>query len=288
MERVVYIDSLFLINGIINYFLLLAASRMGGFPPNRQRLALAAMAGAVYAVAVILPPLGFLGWWPVKAIAGVGIVLLAFGRTKRWLRLSLLFYGASVIVGGVVLAMGYTIGGASLLPGGVPYMPVPFRVLVLAAAGCYLMLGVVFRQGTQGGARELTTVLLTAGERQVRLTALIDSGHSLEDPVSGAPVVVGELDALRPLLPPLAGAMIGIKGLAEPGSLLGELAAAGETRRFRLLPYRSLGVSNGLLLVYKPDTGHIGGKKIPGLLVGLSPIELSDNASYQALVGNWN
>jgi stage II sporulation protein GA (sporulation sigma-E factor processing peptidase) len=288
MERVVYIDSLFLLNGIINYLLLLAAARMGGIPPSRRRLLLAAAVGALYAVAALLPALWFLGWWPAKAASGVLLVLLAFGRTGRWIRLSLLFFGASAGVGGAVYAMGHTIGGASMLPGGIPYIPVSFRVLVLASVGCYLLLGVIFRQGTQGGARAITQVVLTAEGRTVQLNALVDSGHSLEDPISGAPVVVGELRALRPLFTPAVNAILDEKPLPGPDVLLVSLDRVGEAKRFRLIPFRSLGVSGGLLVVYKPDSGKVSGRKIPGILVGFSPVSLSQDTAYQALVGKWD
>jgi stage II sporulation protein GA (sporulation sigma-E factor processing peptidase) len=287
MERVVYIDSLFLLNGIINYFLLLAAARMGGIPPNRWRLIGAAAAGAAYAVLTLLPPLLFFGWWPVRIGAGALLVLLAFGPTKRWLRLSVLFFGASVAVGGTIFAMSHTVGGASLLPGGIPYVPVSFRVLVLAAAACYLLLGVIFRHGTQGGERALADVTFSAGGRSVRLRALVDSGHSLEDPISGAPVAVGEYCALRPLFTPEINAVLDEKKLANADALLVSLGRIGAAKRFRLLPYRSLGIPGGLLLVYKPDAGQVNGRAIPGLLVGFSPVSLSEDTSYQALVGKW-
>jgi stage II sporulation protein GA (sporulation sigma-E factor processing peptidase) len=215
-------------------------------------------------------------------------VFIAFGRTKRWIRLTLLFFGSSAVVGGVLFAMSHTIGGASMLPGGIPYVPISFRVLILAAVGCYLLLGVVFRLGTQGAERALTDVTLTAEGRTVRIRALVDSGHSLEDPISGAPVVVGELNVLRPLFTPTLNAVLEEKKLSCPDTLLVSLDRIGEAKRFRLLPYRSLGISSGLLLVYKPDSGFVNGRAVPGILIGFSPICLSQDTAYQALVGKWD
>jgi stage II sporulation protein GA (sporulation sigma-E factor processing peptidase) len=288
MERVVYIDSLFLLNGIINYLLLLATARMGGVPPTRWRLVAAAATGALYAVAVLVPPLRFLGWWPVKAAVGLLLVLLAFGRCARWLRLSLLFFGASVGVGGVALLMSYTVGGASMLPGGIPYVPVSFHVLLLAAVLCYALLGIVFRQGTQGADRAMVTAVLTSEGRRAHMNALVDSGHFLEDPISGAPVIIGELNALRPLFAASVNNVLDEKMLTSPDALLVSLNRIGESKRFRLLPFRSLGVAGGLLLVYKPDSGVVNGRAIPGVLVGFSPVSLSQDTAYQALVGKWD
>ena len=54
---VVYIDSLFLLNLIVDYLLLLGAARLSGAVLCRPRLALGAVLGAAYACAVFLPGL---------------------------------------------------------------------------------------------------------------------------------------------------------------------------------------------------------------------------------------
>ena len=57
---VVYIDSLFLLNFIVDYLLLLATAKLAGEVICRPRLALGAAVGALYASAVFFPGMGFL------------------------------------------------------------------------------------------------------------------------------------------------------------------------------------------------------------------------------------
>ena len=52
---VIYVDTLFLLNGIIDYLLLLAAARLAGEPLRRLRFGAAAALGGAYAVAIFLP-----------------------------------------------------------------------------------------------------------------------------------------------------------------------------------------------------------------------------------------
>ncbi len=52
---VVYIDSLFLLNFVVNYLLLLAAAKLSGEPLRRLRMAGGAALGAAYAAAVFFP-----------------------------------------------------------------------------------------------------------------------------------------------------------------------------------------------------------------------------------------
>ena len=57
---VIYIDTLFLLNALVDYLLLLAAARLAGEPLRRIRFALGAALGGAYAVAIFLPGLFFL------------------------------------------------------------------------------------------------------------------------------------------------------------------------------------------------------------------------------------
>lgn len=56
---VVYVDKVFLLNGIVDYLLLLSAARLAGEPLHRLRMALAAALGGIYAAAVFFRSLGF-------------------------------------------------------------------------------------------------------------------------------------------------------------------------------------------------------------------------------------
>ena len=65
---VVYLDSVFLLNGLMDYLLLLAAARLAGLGLKRRRYLLAAMFGGAYAAAVFLPQTGFLSQMPSYGI----------------------------------------------------------------------------------------------------------------------------------------------------------------------------------------------------------------------------
>ena len=92
---VVYVDSVFCLNTLMDYLLLRCTARLAGVPPRRWRLLLAAVLGGGYAVAVFLPGCGFLSALPVKMAAGAALALTAFGAERRLLRLTLLFLAVS-------------------------------------------------------------------------------------------------------------------------------------------------------------------------------------------------
>ena len=57
---VIYVDTLFLLNTMVDYLLLLASARLAGEPLARLRFLLGALLGGGYAVAIFLPGLAFL------------------------------------------------------------------------------------------------------------------------------------------------------------------------------------------------------------------------------------
>ena len=102
---VVYIDSLFLLNLIVDYLLLLGAARLSGAVLCRPRMALGAVLGAAYACAVFLPGLGFLTHPAVELSIAVAMALIAYGGGQRLLRSFLAFLALSCALGGGVLAL---------------------------------------------------------------------------------------------------------------------------------------------------------------------------------------
>ena len=110
---VIYIDTLFLLNALVDYLLLLAAARLAGEPMRRWRFALGAGLGGVYAVAIFLPGLSFLAH-PLCRLASVALMMVvSYGGSRRLLRQGLLFVALTCAFGGGVVAIGL-LGGTGL------------------------------------------------------------------------------------------------------------------------------------------------------------------------------
>ena len=89
---VIYVDTLFLLNALVDYLLLLCAARLAGEPLKRLRFALGAVLGGGYAVAIFLPGLGFLERPACRLSAAVLMVLAAFWGSRRLGRQVLIFF----------------------------------------------------------------------------------------------------------------------------------------------------------------------------------------------------
>ena len=183
----VYVDSVFVLNALMDYLLVLCAARLAGIPLRRRRYLLAGLLGGAYAVAVFLPGLGFLSATPVKLAAGILLALAAYGGEAKLLRLTLLLFAVSCAMAGCVLALGLVAGGGVPMVNGVFYTDVDAKVLLTAAAAAYLVLTVVFRAAAGKGVRgELVRAQVCLAGRTTAFTAFCDTGNALRDPVSGA------------------------------------------------------------------------------------------------------
>lgn len=277
---VVYGDILFVLNLVLDYGLLMATARIAGCPFVRLRLLAGALFGGLYALLIFVPGLEFLSAVPLRLCSGVVMLLMAFGGQRRFFHLLLVFAGVTMAVGGGVLAL--TAVGSATLYGGVVGTGADFLAVILAgAAGC-MLLSLGFRRKGALGRRNYAQVSLALGERSTSFRALVDTGNSLTDQ-SNRRVIVADWQVLGELLPPEIG--LERADVQSPGSGFEKLARVLGPGRVRLLSYRTVGLSDGLLLALRPDRVEINGRKRPGMLVAASAHPVSDGGEYQGLVG---
>ena len=280
---VIYVDTLFLLNALVDYLLLLCAARLAGEPLKRLRFALGAVLGGGYAVAIFLPGLGFLERPACRFAAAVLMVLAAFWGSRRLGRQVLIFFALSCAFAGGVLAISMLGGQGLSLNRGVIYSGMDLKIVLLSAAGCYAVLSLLLQKAVRHTSftGELKAVRLELEDRTVELTALTDTGNTLTDPVTGQGVMVAEGERLLPLF--AVSQRPSVQELRDPAGALERLTGAGG--HFRLLPYRAVGVDRGLLLAVRVDRAVVDGEDRGAMVVALSPTPVSDGGGYGALLG---
>ena len=278
---VVYVDSVFGLNALMDYLLFLATARLAGIVLRRKRYVLASLLGGLYAVCCFLPGGAFLSHTVVKGAVGVLLALVAFGGEERFLRLTVLLFALSCGLAGCVLALGLLSGGAVPAVNGVFYTDINIRVLLIAATAAYFVLTVVFRSAAAHGVRgELLAVRVCIGGRTGELTALHDTGNSLCDPVSGQAVLVISRGVLDALWPEEVLSLLTAENLRAPAELLAPLRRAAPYLSPRLLPYNAVGAGEGMLLALRTDWAEIGGRRYSGMTIALSPTRMETGALW--------
>ena len=281
----IYVDSLFVLNFLINYLLLLGSARLSGAEIRRLRLALAAALGGGYAVATVVPGLEVFTATGVKGLVLVLMTLCAFGCRKEAIKQGLLLLGLSFAFCGVAMAVVLAMGKGLMLIHGVAYYPVSAEALILTGAGVYLVAWFVWERLAEHHGGELVPVRLQLGDKAVSLRALQDTGNTLKDPITNQKVMVAEWTVLRDLLPGPAQPLVTAKTVEQPAQLLQSLAMQVPGIKCRLIPFRSVGVYSGLLLAIKCDQMQVGKKVSHAPLVAFSPTPVSDSGNYLALTG---
>lgn len=280
MEMVVYLDIVVALNGLLDYLLLSVCGRVTASPRNTKRLILAAAAGGIYAGASLLPGFTFLGSVFWQLIFGVCLCLLAFGPGRCLIRQSVVLFLLAAAFSGLVLVLTELFSAPGAMVGGRVYYPISLSVLLLTGGVAYsLMKWGLSRLQHQGG--DVADLEITLNGNRVQLTALRDTGNTLRDPISGCQVLVADWTVLRRLLPQTS---LRREQFLEPAGLLEELSGKVSQSSFRLIPYKAVGVEHGLLLALRPEEVKINGRR-EQLLVGFSPVEISDGGGYEALLG---
>lgn len=277
----VYAERVFALNAVLNFLLLLGSARLAGAPALMRRVLPAAALGGVYAVAALVPALGFLQTAGMKAVTAAVMLLLAFGAEKRTLRLGLLFLALAAAFAGLVLLCTQVFRTGLVLVGGSAYYPVSFFGLVLVAAAAYLTAWLVFSRLFQHGGRQIVPLTVRLGAREVPIRALRDTGNTLCDPITGEAALVIDAQTAAQLLPQ---AELTAETLSAPAQLLPELARQYPALRFRLIPYRAVGTRAGLLLAARCEVVERSGRARRAL-AAFSPTPVSDGGNYQALTG---
>jgi len=279
MHVVVYLDLAFFLNGLSDALALFVTARLSGLPLKPKRLLPAALLGATYGMLCQLPPLAAAGRLLPQALAAAALVRLAFGKRRGLLRLALLFFLLSCALGGAFLAAGALCAspqGKNLL------LSLNWKAFFLAAAACFLLLSVVFRGGARhDAAGQLRQAAVLRSGRRAAFTVLLDTGHTLSDALTGAPVLTVFCDALAPLWSDEERPVLARLPDMGPVWCLEHLPVDGS---FRLLPYTAVGVGSGLLLCFQAEA-LLNGSSLGPTTIAISPNALSDGGRCAALWG---
>lgn len=211
-----YADSLFLVNFVMNLYLLLLVDRSLYRTATRRRLFLGAGVGAL----LYFLPFFFGGPLWLKFLVGMCpgsavMIVIAFRVQSVRMFFAVLerLLICSVLMGGTM----------TLVLKGIPwfrnYLVSIWGILGMGAA-FYLLYG--YLREKKANHYSLCKATLICKGNRMTVTALLDSGNSLMEPISGKPVSVVEKDL--------------VKRLWEE-----------EPRLFRVIPYHSVGRQHGIL-----------------------------------------
>lgn len=236
---------------MVNFLLLLGANRLCGYPPGGLRAALASAFGAAQVALCMVSGFRFLSSWLWRLTFLLLMVVTAFGVDRTAVKRGLVFGLLQVALQGIAAGDG-------------------FWTVTLAALVFFLLC----MAGKAGPGRQYVSVSITHGGKHLSLMALVDTGNTLRDPVTGQGVLILDAVAAQQLLG------LEVADLARPVETL----SSGKCKGLRLIPYTAVGHSTGLLLGLRVEQLRLDGE-LSRCIVAFAPQRIGEGRDFQALAG---
>lgn len=261
MQRIIYIDSIFLMNLIMDLFLLELTAKTLKKTATFLRILFAALLGAGgYCLILCLPDISYylkviIFMLPITA----GMIKLGCG-TKG---LKELLYGT-----GYLFAYSFLLGGFMLfLIRRISFFKAHgnsmLMLLLLGYTGYRLCLWGIEKSGKRK-QNHFCMVELEGDENKIRVPGLFDTGNGLIEPVSGKPVAILEEEVWQ------------------------KMKHAKRPEKYKIIPFHSIGKENGILEGYEVENIRIeyetGARELSSVLIAVFKGKLSVKGEYQIIL----
>lgn len=283
MQAEVYADLYFLVNTGMNLLSLMLTARLLHRRVKRWRALLAAALGGLYALfALLFGAGGILGFLADLALAFVMCAITFAARRGRFSHLvkcTAVEFLTSVLLGGIMTALYSLLNRLNLPLDALQGDDISVWLFVLLSA----VAGLATARGghllRRSGNAKSVTVYATFGKCELTLSALVDSGNLLRDPISGKGVIIVDRQKLLEALPlPLRACL----KKDTPAEWLRDTRIA---RQIRLIPTKTA-TGERLLPALTPDSLRLrdGKDEFPADYL-IAPAELGESAmGFDAIV----
>ena len=283
-----YVDIIFLENIFMNSIILLATGVILKAPIRILRNLIASTIGSIYAIIIYVSNIEIYSNFFLKLVLSFAIIYVAFKpvNIKSFLKYVVIFYLTSFTFGGVAFALLYFVSPQDiLLQDGVLIGTYPMKIILAGGILGFIIITISFKniKGRLNKKDMFCNITLNSSNKKTKITAIIDTGNFLRDPITKIPVIVVEKDKLNELLPEII--LDNVTNIINGKNVeLGEYAS-----KIRAIPFKSLGKENGLLLGIKMDEVEVEYQdtnyQIKNVIIGIYNGTLSRNEKYSGLIG---
>ena len=286
---IVYADILFLINFLMDLTLIWAAGMLLKEKIKILRLAAGAACGAaLYIISLYFPYRGTIGQI-LLTFFSIALSITAAYRPKtftRLIKMTILTVVLAFIASGIILSLMMIRIYSS------PYRALKgifdafsYRLLIITSILFYIIIRTLRKQivKTASDPKEYYDITVYIDNRKAELRALADTGNSLRDELTGCDIIVADYLAVKEMLP-------AVDELQEDSVEMFKILSETDFKnRLRLIPFKSVGNKNGILLGIKTDKTDVygpGSKKIEkgGVILCLFGGKLDIDGRFNAII----
>ena len=261
LQGTIYIDSVFLINLVMDMYLLALTVKILGRTATCPRIFAGSAVGAVgYCIVLCLPEIPYpwkvlLGMVPVGGLTvKIACGTKGFGELLRGLGI---LFSCSFFLGGFILFLREKV---ILFAGHGDSIAVLFGVAFIGFVFLKKLISLYKKK-----KRELFCKVSLLGDSGiVEFAALIDTGNGLIEPISRKPVAILDVDQWK------------------------NLERWMKPEKYKIIPYHSLGKENGVMEGYEIDTMKVKGKdnekQFDKVIIAIFKGKVSGKGGYQMIL----
>jgi len=283
-----YVDIIFLENIFMNSIILLATGVILKTQIKIWRNLISSIIGSIYAIIIYISDIEIYSNIFLKILLSIVIVYIAFKpqNIKSFVKHIIIFYLTSFTFGGVAFALLYFVSPQDILfQDGVLIGTYPIKMILVGGIIGFIIITISFKniKGRLSHKDMFCSLKIQSGNKEVMVSAIVDTGNFLRDPITKVPVVVIESSKLVDFFP---------KQILENVTNIingKDIDLGGYSSKIRMIPFKSLGKENGLLLGIKIDEIEVEYQDIQyshkDVIVGIYNGSLSRNGKYSGLIG---
>ncbi|GLC32845.1 sigma-E processing peptidase SpoIIGA [Clostridium omnivorum] len=195
---VVYLDTLLLVNFIVNYFLLDITSQTVKIPSKNRNLVLSSFLGSLYVIALLYPKAVIFTTLPFKIAVSIVMILICFKQRDVIVNLKItgIFILYSMLLAGVCFYLNISRGNEPEFSSVI--YSFPYEWLLISLMIVYLIIHrlVVFIKDRRDISTLIFIVDIVTKDNKKRVKAFLDTGNELREPATNLPVIIVEKEAM--------------------------------------------------------------------------------------------
>ncbi|MBZ2173682.1 sigma-E processing peptidase SpoIIGA [Schnuerera sp. xch1] len=289
----VYAEYILMENIIINFIILYVTKTITRTKTSKLRFFIASLIGSIYTLVIFFPSLQFMGKLIIKISISVFMIIVAFNPEKlnKFLKQVSTFYMVSFVFAGTTIGIFYL--GENYITARFSFNDfqelVKFLVIGIGLAIILIRYILKYHQVKMSKDNFLTNIIISLNNKKVNLVALIDTGNSLKEPISQLPVIIAEYNALKSILPKSLQKIYSNKKEFDLDLIAKVMDDISDEIKLRLIPFKSLGNDNGILIGFKPDSIKVNlkdetRKLTEDIIVAIYNDKLAQDEHYNGLL----
>ncbi len=286
MQIEIYLDILFFINFFMIYFIFFVVNKLQKNRVSLKRLLFVSFITAfLYIITVVFIPYNRVFSLSLPILIFSLSIKLAFNprSIKNFLYLFFVTNIVAFCIGGLSMSLFfYTKIGAIL---SFTLENFPIKILIFSTLFTYIMLKIFLKTYRKVVVKKQSfyNIIIDKNGKNISLNALLDTGNSLKEPITKKPVTIVEFEAIKTILPEKLRLIFYEKQEDDLNMLL----EVDKKADIRLIPFKSLGKENGLLVGIKIDRLNIETTPptiVENAILGIANFPLSNDNFYKAIL----